>query len=139
MLLFEHKKRSAKLQSSKSNSKGDILFNRNHFSKTTTNDSFGLQRIFSGICDITKIDEWDETWLSCTREGNECYHYVGDTLAFPRQTNLEWLQSSGFKLRSNLFDFDAIFTLKLQAAIVRHDIDTGTIRAVHARLGKEVL
>uniref|UniRef100_A0A671P3G0 RING-type domain-containing protein n=1 Tax=Sinocyclocheilus anshuiensis TaxID=1608454 RepID=A0A671P3G0_9TELE len=42
------------IQSSKSNSKEDILFNRNHFSKTTTNDSFGLQHIFSGICDITK-------------------------------------------------------------------------------------
>uniref|UniRef100_A0A8C1TWH9 Aldehyde dehydrogenase 1 family, member A2 n=1 Tax=Cyprinus carpio TaxID=7962 RepID=A0A8C1TWH9_CYPCA len=85
-----------RLQSSKSNSKGDILFNRNHFSKTTTNDSFRLQHIFSGICDITKIDEWEETWMSCTR-GNECYHYVGNTLAFSRQTNLEWLQSSGFK------------------------------------------
>uniref|UniRef100_A0A673LD72 Cellular communication network factor 4a n=1 Tax=Sinocyclocheilus rhinocerous TaxID=307959 RepID=A0A673LD72_9TELE len=43
------------------------------------NDSFGLHRIFSGICDITNTDEWDETWLSCTREGNKCYHYVGDT------------------------------------------------------------
>uniref|UniRef100_A0A672P7P9 Nidogen 1 n=1 Tax=Sinocyclocheilus grahami TaxID=75366 RepID=A0A672P7P9_SINGR len=74
---------------------------RNHFSKTTTNDSFGLQRIFSGICDITNIDDWDDTWLSCTREGNKCYHYVADTLAFPRQTNLKWLQSSGIKSHSN--------------------------------------
>ncbi|KTG07368.1 hypothetical protein cypCar_00004969, partial [Cyprinus carpio] len=28
-----------------------------------------------------EIDEWDESWLSCTREGSECYHYAGDTMA----------------------------------------------------------
>ncbi len=35
MLLVEHKKRS--------NSKGDIFFNRKHFSRTTTNGLFGIQ------------------------------------------------------------------------------------------------
>uniref|UniRef100_A0A671QE02 VPS10 domain-containing receptor SorCS2 n=1 Tax=Sinocyclocheilus anshuiensis TaxID=1608454 RepID=A0A671QE02_9TELE len=71
------------------------------FQKLQRTTRLDYNAYFSGICDITKIDEWGETWLSCTREGNECYHYVRDTLAFPRQTNLEWLQSSGFKSHSN--------------------------------------
>jgi len=37
-----------RLQSSKSTPKGDILFNRIHFPRTTMNDSFWLQRFFSG-------------------------------------------------------------------------------------------
>ncbi len=39
-------KRSTKLQISKSTPKGDILFLKNPFSRTTTNGSFGLQRCF---------------------------------------------------------------------------------------------
>ncbi len=39
-------KRSTKLQISKSTPKGDILFLKNPFSRTTTNGSFGLQSCF---------------------------------------------------------------------------------------------
>jgi len=41
MLLFEHKKRSARLQSSKSTLKGDISFNGVHFPRATINGLFG--------------------------------------------------------------------------------------------------
>ncbi len=43
--MFGHK-RSTKLQISKSTPKGDILFFKNPFSRTTTNGSFGLQSCF---------------------------------------------------------------------------------------------
>lgn len=69
--------RFEKLQSSKSTPKGVILFNRKHFSRTTTNGSFGLQCASSGYCDITVIhlnnslprntQRWQEAWVSCTR------------------------------------------------------------------------
>jgi len=120
MLLFEHKK---DLQSYKAQSPiqkeifylTEITFQK--LQRTTRLD------IFSGICDITNIDEWDETWLSCTREGSECYQYVRDALVFPRQMSLERLQSSGFKSRSDWFDFDAMFTLKLTGGYDKgHDI-----------------
>jgi len=46
MLPFLTLKTSARLQSSKSTPKGDILFIRIHFSRTTTKGSFGLQHDF---------------------------------------------------------------------------------------------
>ena len=52
------------------------------------NKLFGLQQILSGICDFTNMDEWDENWLSCTIESNECDTYVVDHEAWKRKTKL---------------------------------------------------
>ncbi len=47
--MFGHKKRSTKLQISKSSPKGDISFFKNPFSRTTMNSLFGLQCCFPGV------------------------------------------------------------------------------------------
>ncbi len=50
-------KRSTKLQISKFTPKGDIsFFFKNPFWRTTTNGSFWTTKLFSCICDITKIN-----------------------------------------------------------------------------------